>query len=123
MEVSVRVTIAYRNDPERVRDVLAATAGACAGIAAAPAAQVLLDAFAENGFEFLVRATADGAVPPDEAASTLRFAIVKAFRADQIEFAVPQSDVRWRDLDFIRQAFSAALAQRSAVAGNVGDEN
>jgi small-conductance mechanosensitive channel len=112
MDVTVRVTVSYRCNPALVRDLLVASAARCEGVAAEPAPIALLDDFAANGFGFVLRARTAGTRATDETASALRFLIVEAFRDNDIEIAVPQTDLRWRDLDFIRQAFALAASRR-----------
>ena len=120
MDVSVRVTVAYRSDPEVVREVMLATASESGVLAADPAPLVLVDDFADNGFSFLLRGRPKGPLLENETASALRFALVRAFRARDIEIAVPQSDLRWRDLDALRDAFNAATRRAlAAAAGKV----
>lgn len=112
MALTIRLAVTYRADPERVRDAMLAAAQSCPAAAHSPAPAVLLEDFALHGYTLVLSADPAEGCQPEQAASALRFAIAKAFRAAGIEFAVPQSDVRWRDLDFFRQAFAAAAARR-----------
>jgi small-conductance mechanosensitive channel len=112
--VSVAVGVAYRSDPEKVRDVLLDCARAHAKILAHPAPFVVWRDFGPSALDFelrgFVRDIADGL----QVRTDLRFAIFKAFREAGIEIPFPQQDIH------IKSVAATAARDQGGARGRGG---
>lgn len=96
--VTLSVGVAYGSDPERVRQVLLQVAAAHRGVLGEPPASVQFINFGASSLDFELQVPILDADARGGIASDLRFAIVKAFRAEGIEMPYPQQDVYIRSL-------------------------
>lgn len=111
----VTVSVSYKSDPERVRDILLQVASECPQILQHPAPWVGFENFGVNGMEFLLIGVVSDVTAVGGARSDLRFRIFKAFREEGIEITVAQQDLHLRDLDGLK-SLVARLADERANA-------
>jgi small-conductance mechanosensitive channel len=110
--VAVKVAVSYKEDAEKVREVLLGVAQANPRILRQPAPGVGLDNLGTNALEFTITAHVADINSGGAVQNELRFAILKTFRERGIEIAYRQHDVHLRDLDVLRQAFLSAMEER-----------
>ena len=96
---SVKVTVSYDCDPEKVRDLLVSTALAHPDVLKSPPPDVVLQALGENGLQFELRVwTTNQVLTPPVLASDLHFRILGALRSSGFEIPLPQRDLRVRSV-------------------------
>ena len=96
---SVKVTVSYDCDPEKVRDLLVSAALAHPDVLKSPPPDVILQALGENGLQFELRVwTTNQVLTPPVLASDLHFSILGALRRSGFEIPVPQRDLRVRSV-------------------------
>jgi potassium-dependent mechanosensitive channel len=92
--IVVTVGVGYDSDPEKVRDILLNAAREHHGIVRSPPPVALLAGFGDNALEFELNCTAGNVEESGLVRSDLRFAILKAFRAEGISIPYPQRELR-----------------------------
>lgn len=112
--VVVKVGVAYKEDPERVRDILQKVASECPLLMQHPPPWVGFDNFGSNALEFSVIGIIPDFNKAGNAQTDLRIRILKAFRAEGIEMPYAQHDVHLRDLDLIKQILARVAEERAA---------
>ncbi|MEJ2123868.1 MAG: mechanosensitive ion channel [Alphaproteobacteria bacterium] len=75
---------------------------------------VFFDDFGDNSLNFALYVYLANARQSFSIQTDLRFAILKAFRANGIEIPYPQTDVHFRDIDWIKRAVMERM-MKSAV--------
>lgn len=108
----LRFPIAQGADPARALYILEKTAREAAGISREEPPIATLDEIGSSALEASLRVVADESCSAPAVASALRVEALKALRAAGIAPAHPQRDIHLRDLDGLRQAFAAAMAER-----------
>ena len=94
--VTVPVGVAYKEDPERVIEILRAIPPTVEGILADPAPVIVFSGFGDSSLDFEVRAFIGEVTQGLIIRTNLRIAIFKAFRAENIEIPFPQRDLNFR---------------------------
>lgn len=94
--VDVAIGVSYSADPNRVREILLRTAGACDEILPEPPPTVIFTAFGESSIDFSLRVWIDDAWKVPLVRSRLLFDIWYALKADGIEIPFPQRDLHIR---------------------------
>ena len=112
--ISISVGVPYESDAERVRDILLEAARAHPQVLSTPEPFVLFKDFGDNALQFVLLAYIANVTGHNVVQTDLRFAILKAFRANGIEFPYPQTDVHFSDLGWIKQAIVARMMQSAA---------
>lgn len=88
------VGVSYKEDPEKVKDVLMAVAMAHSSVLQNPGPDVLFDEFDDSSLNFTLRVwTIDYINKPKVLKSELYFEIFKRFKAENIEIPFPQRDI------------------------------
>lgn len=87
----IKIAIYYKEDPQRVKTMLLSAIEQHNNILKNPRPIIRLSNFTETGYEFMVRCFVSSAYTLEmwEMTSDVRFLIAKAFRENNIEFAVP----------------------------------
>lgn len=94
VRVSIPVGVAYKEDPDVIKDILIEVASAHPGVLANPAPDVLFDAYGDNSINFILRIyTNRYSRAPRIIKSELYFAIFRMFKEKGIEIPFPQRDV------------------------------
>jgi small-conductance mechanosensitive channel len=119
---TVRVTVGYRSDPDRVRAILQQVAAESPLILQHPAPSVSLDNFGVNGLEFSLGTVVPDVTKAGSVQSELRLQILKAFRAAGIEIPHAQTDVHLRDLDIVRSVLMRLAEERARQSGSVSPD-
>jgi small-conductance mechanosensitive channel len=114
---TVRVSVAYKSDPERVREVLQKVGAECPLILQHPAPGIGFDGFGANGLDFSISAVIPDVTKAATVQTDLRFRILKAFREAGIEMPHAQYDVHLRDLDIVRTLLARLAEERARQAG------
>ncbi len=85
------VTISYKHDPLKVKDILLSVVDAHPNILKNPKPVIRLEAFRESGYEFMVRGFISSNLTMEkwEIASDVRLNLVKVLRENNIEMAIP----------------------------------
>jgi potassium efflux system protein len=109
----VKVSVSYKSDPERVREVLQKVGAECPLILQHPAPGVGLDGFGANGFEFSLSTVVPDVTKAAAVQTDLRYRIIKAFREAGIEMPYAQHDVHLRDLDVVRSVLTQLGEERA----------
>ncbi len=92
----IPVGVSYRENPERVRDVLLEVAQAVDGVESHPTPEVWFDAFGDSSLNFdLWVWTTVYTDRPARLKSQLYYAIFQRFRSEGIEIPFPQMDVHF----------------------------
>jgi potassium efflux system protein len=112
LPLRIRFPIGQRTDPERVLSLLERTAALVPGVSSEQPPVATLDECGPGGLEVSVRVIATEGAAAFKVASALRCEGLKALRMAGIALAHPQRDLHLRDLDGLRQAFAAAIAER-----------
>lgn len=91
---NIPVSVAYKEDPEVIRDILVDIAKAHPGVLKTPIPEVLFDEYAESSLNFILRIYTDEySRKPKLLRSELYFEIFKKFKEKGIEIPFPQRDV------------------------------
>lgn len=87
----ITITVAYKEDPERVKALLLKAVDAHPKVLKSPKPVIRLDDFNERGYEFMVRGflSPNYTLEQHDIASDIRIAIIKILRAEGVEIAVP----------------------------------
>jgi small-conductance mechanosensitive channel len=105
--VFLRFHVAYGNDPERVRDLLLATAAGHPDVLKVPGPMALFLGFGESALQFEVRFWSPDSVVAPELKSDVALRIAAALRDAGIEVPFPQRDLHLKNID---EATREALA-------------
>ena len=93
----IPVGVSYRSDPEEVRRLLLAVAGAHPGVLKQPEPDALFQEFGDSSLNFILRVwTRDYITTPGILRSELNFAISRIFKEHGIEVPFPQRDLHIR---------------------------
>lgn len=114
--VDVVVGVAYKSDPDAVKELLEKVAQESPMVLKFPAPIVSFDNFAASSLDFTVRAYVADVNKSISTATDLRLRIFKALNAAGIEIPFPQQDVHLRDLDFVKATVARLAAERAAKA-------
>jgi small-conductance mechanosensitive channel len=91
---NIPVGVAYKEDPEKVRDILLEIAGKEEGVLKKPVPDVLFDEFGDSSLNFNLRVWTDTyTTTPGILKSRLYFEIFKKFKEQNIEIPFPQRDL------------------------------
>jgi small-conductance mechanosensitive channel len=91
---NIPVGVAYKEDPEKVRDILLEIAGKEEGVLKKPVPDVLFDEFGDSSLNFNLRVWTDTyTTTPGILKSKLYFEIFKKFKEQNIEIPFPQRDL------------------------------
>ncbi len=91
---NIPVGVAYKEDPEVVRQILLDIALAHPGVLKKPSPDVVFDEYADSSLNFTLRVfTTDYSTTPRILKSELYYAIFKKFKEKGIEIPFPQQDV------------------------------
>jgi small-conductance mechanosensitive channel len=94
VRVSIPVGVAYKEDPEVIREILVDVAKAHPGVLTKPEPDVLFDEYGDSSLNFLLRIyTNRYSRTPRILKSELYFAIFRKFKEKGIEIPFPQRDV------------------------------
>jgi small-conductance mechanosensitive channel len=97
----IPVSVAYKEDPERVRDIIVDVAKKCKGVLADPEPNVRFDEYGDNALIFSLRVwTTEYINRPGAFRSMLYFDLFKRFRAEGIEIPFPQRDIHIKNTEF-----------------------
>jgi small-conductance mechanosensitive channel len=100
VRIHVPVGVAYKSDPERVRQVLLQIADAHPGVLKSPAPDVVFEEFGDSALKFVLRVwTSQYIAMPTILQSDLNFAIKKQLKEAGIEIPFPQRDLHLRTSD------------------------
>ncbi len=116
--VGVKVSVAYKSDPDQVREILQKVGTESPLVLQHPPPSVTLDNFVANGLEFTLGAVIPDVTKAGAVQSDLRFRILAAFRNAGIDIPVSQQDVHLRDLDIVRSVLSRLAEERARQAGS-----
>lgn len=88
------VGVSYKEDPEKIRQILVEVAKANSGILQSPEPDVLFDSYGDNSLNFNLRVwTSEYVNKPKVLKSQLYYAIFKRFTEEKIEIPFPQRDL------------------------------
>jgi potassium efflux system protein len=92
----IMITVAYKEDPARVKDLLRQSVDSHPNVLKNPPAVIRLEEFNERGFQFLVRGFISSVYTLEKwnIASDVRLGLVKLLRENNIELAVPVRIIR-----------------------------
>jgi small-conductance mechanosensitive channel len=91
---NIPVGVAYKEDPEVIREILLSVANAHPGVLQKPAPDVLFDEYGDSSLNFILRVfTTQYSKMPRVLKSQLYFDIFKKFKEKGIEIPFPQRDV------------------------------
>jgi small-conductance mechanosensitive channel len=96
IRIRVEVGVSYGSDVELVRQTLERVGRAHPGALQEPAPIVRFEDFGDSSLDFTLLVWIDNPLEQFRVASDLRFAIVEAFRAAEIEIPFPQRDLHLR---------------------------
>lgn len=113
--VIVPVGVAYDADPREVHALLVKAAQDCPVLLAHPAPYVWFEDFGASSLDFSVRGFVANVNNRGTARSELRFAVFKALHEAGIEIPYSQHDIRFRDLDGVRDAINRFAQEREAA--------
>jgi len=109
--VSIDVGVSYDSDPERVKDILLEVAREHPQILTHPEPYVWFSDFGNSSLDFRLFCYALNITRQLGIQTDLRIAIMKRFREEGIEIPFPQSDVHFRDLDWLKTALAEQMAR------------
>jgi small-conductance mechanosensitive channel len=109
--ISINVGVSYDSDPERVKDILLEVAREHPQVLTHPEPYVWFSDFGNSSLDFTLFAYALNITRQLGIQTDLRIAIVKKFREEGIEIPYPQSDVHFRDLDWLKTALAEQMAR------------
>lgn len=88
------VGVSYKEDPEKIREILIEVANATPGVLKNPPPNVLFDAYGDSSLDFVLMIwTSEFSDTPLILKSQLYFAIFKKFKEHQVEIPYPQRDL------------------------------
>jgi len=91
------VRVSYREDPQRIRQLLLEVAHETKGVLESPPSDVLLEAFDDSSFRFNLRIwTSEFTDRPGVLHSHLNYAIARKFKEHDVEIPFPQRDLHLR---------------------------
>ena len=97
----IPVSVAYKEDPERVRDIIVDVAKNCKGVLADPEPILRFDKYGDNALIFSLRVwTSEYINRPGAFRSMLYFDLFKRFRTEGIEIPFPQRDIHIKNTEF-----------------------
>jgi len=101
------VSVSYREDPERIRQILLEVAQQCEGVSQDKECDVLVDEFADSAMVFNVRVwSTEYSYRPRMLKSLLYYAILARFKQEGISIPFPQ-----RDLHFINDGAKPEIGE------------
>lgn len=118
--IKVGVGVTYGADPEQVRKILLKCAEEHPGILRTPEPRVFFMNFGDSSLDFELRAHLANIDNGLSVRSDLRFAILAALRAEQIEIPFPQRDVNMHGLGQLEasiERLAAAIGKTADLAG------
>jgi small-conductance mechanosensitive channel len=102
---NIPVGVAYKEDPEKVRDLLLQIAGNEEGVLKKPVPDVLFDEFGDSSLNFNLRVWTDTyTTTPGILKSRLYFEIFKKFKEQNIEIPFPQRDLHIKNNESERKS-------------------
>lgn len=97
----IPVAVSYKEDPEKVRDVIVDVAKKCEGVLAEPEPIVRFSEYGDSALVFSLRVwTSEYITKPGAFRSILYFEIFKRFRQEGIEIPFPQRDIHIKNTEF-----------------------
>lgn len=111
--IGISVGVHYDSDPEEIREILLGTARQHPHVLSTPEPFVSFDDFAESSLNFTLFVYLSNVSYFRSAATDIRFAISKEFRARGIEIPYPQTDVNIRDLAWIKRAVTQHMSKQN----------
>jgi small-conductance mechanosensitive channel len=117
----IRVAVHYASDPEQVRDILLSVARAHPQVLSTPEPFVYFEEFGSSALNFTLFVYLANVSRSFSARTDLRIAILKAFRAADIEMPYPQTDVHFRDLTWVKRVVAERLAKGKADEMTIRD--
>lgn len=100
VRLNIPVGVAYKEDPERVRQILLEVAASTEGVLEDPKPDVLFEKFSESSLNFNLQIwTSTHITSPGILKSSLYFEILKKFRSNNIEIPSPQKDLNIKNSD------------------------
>ncbi len=120
--VAITVGVGYAAELERARDVVVEAAQADPRVLQQPPPSVTFAGFGPNAVDLCLTVRVADRTAAADAKTELAFAVLNALRAAQIEVPRPQTDIRLRDLEPIRQAIALALEERRRAAAAAATE-
>lgn len=121
--IHIPIGVAYKSDPEQVRQILLAVARAQADVLAAPAPQVFFQSFGDNSLNFDLLVWTRHPSKQPQLKSDLNFAIAAAFHEQDIEIPFPQRDLHFVDGELpisldaeMRQALMSLVQRRGPLS-------
>ncbi|RIA55824.1 DUF3772 domain-containing protein [Dichotomicrobium thermohalophilum] len=109
--ISIDVGVSYASDPEHVKDILLEVAREHPQILTHPEPYVWFSDFGNSSLDFRLFCYALNITRQLGIQTDLRIAIMKRFREEGIEIPFPQSDVHFRDLDWLKTALAEQMAR------------
>ncbi len=109
--ISIDVGVSYDSDPERVKEILLEVAREHPQILTHPEPYVWFKDFGNSSLDFTLFCFALNITRGFGIQTDLRIAIVKKFRDQGIEIPFPQSDVHFRDLDWLKTALAEQMTR------------
>jgi small-conductance mechanosensitive channel len=98
---TIPVGVSYKEDPEKIRQILLEEAGKNEHVLKAPEPAVIFDAFGDSSLNFkLLVWTSDYINSPGLLRSELNFAIFDRFKKEGVEIPFPQRDIHIRSGSF-----------------------
>ena len=109
--ISIDVGVSYDSDPERVKDILLEAAREHPQILTHPEPYVWFNNFGDSKLDFRLFSYALNITRQLGIQTDLRIAIFKKFREEGVQIPFPQSDVHFRDLDWLKTALAEQMAR------------
>lgn len=98
---NIKVGVSYKEDPEKVKDILLSVAEDNLSVLENPEPDVIFDEFGESSLNFILRVWTTKLIrKPDTLRSQLYFEIFKRFRDKGIEIPFPQRDLHIKNEEF-----------------------
>ncbi len=113
--IDLPVSVAYGADPDQVTDLLLAAAKSCPWVATTPAAVVLFKQMADSGLQFELRVFLANVANGLLARNHLNRAILKSLNEAGVEIPYPQQEIRFRDIQDLRDVLARAEAGAAAT--------
>jgi len=111
---AIRINVHYKSDPEQVRDILLQTARAHPQLLSTPEPFVFFEEFGAHALHFILYVYLSNVASSHAVRTDLRIAILKAFRAAHVEIPYPQTDVHFRDLQWVKRAITDRLGKQAS---------
>lgn len=97
----IPVSVAYKEDPEHVRDVIVDVAKKCQGVLSDPEPNVRFTEYGDSALIFSLRVwTSEFTNRPGAFRSMIYFDLFKRFREEGIEIPYPQRDIHLKNTEF-----------------------